>query len=262
LIGLGVINKKVMNKKARFAGKTAVVSGAASGIGKAVAARLAAEGAQVVVADVNAEAGKKVAAEIGPVAEFSVLNVVDPDSWRQLVAGTRAREGVDVLVNAAGILKAIDLENDPLADFTRVLDVNVTGTMLGCQAVTPKMRGRDDASIVNMGSVSAYIGTWNLIAYDVSKGAVRNLTKELAVYYARRGDRIRCNAVHPGVVQTGMVDGFFAENADEREAWVATQPNGKFARPEEIANLIVYLASSDARFMTGGDYVVDGGSLK
>jgi 3(or 17)beta-hydroxysteroid dehydrogenase len=251
-----------MSKQARFTGKTAVVSGAASGIGKAVATRLAAEGADVVVADRNAEAGSKVAAELGPGAEFFPLNVVDPDSWRQLVDGTRARDGVDVLVNAAGILKAIDLEKDPLEDFTRVLDVNVTGTMLGCQAITPKMRGRDDASIVNMGSVSAYIGTWNLIAYDVSKGAVRNMTKELAVYYARRGDRIRCNAVHPGVVQTNMVDGFFAENAEERDAWVATQPHGKFARPEEVANLIVYLASSDARFMTGGDYVVDGGSLK
>ena len=251
-----------MTRKARFTGKTAVVSGAASGIGRAVATRLAAEGAHVVIADRNAEAGRKVAAEIGSAAEFAALDVVDPDSWRQLVEGTRARDGVDVLVNAAGILKAIDLENDPIEEFTRVLDVNVTGTMLGCQAITPKMRNRGDASIVNMGSVSAYVGTWNLIAYDVSKGAVRNLTKELAVYYARRGDRIRCNAVHPGVVQTSMVDGFFAENAEERDAWVATQPHGKFARPEEIANLIVYLASSDARFMTGGDYVVDGGSLK
>jgi len=251
-----------MTRKARFTGKTAVVSGAASGIGRAVATRLAAEGAHVVIADRNAEVGRKVAAEIGSAAEFAALDVVDPDSWRQLVEGTRARDGVDVLVNAAGILKAIDLENDPIEEFTRVLDVNVTGTMLGCQAITPKMRNRGDASIVNMGSVSAYVGTWNLIAYDVSKGAVRNLTKELAVYYARRGDRIRCNAVHPGVVQTSMVDGFFAENAEERDAWVATQPHGKFARPEEIANLIVYLASSDARFMTGGDYVVDGGSLK
>jgi 3(or 17)beta-hydroxysteroid dehydrogenase len=251
-----------MTSKARFTGKTAVVSGAASGIGRAVATRLAAEGAHVVIADRNAESGRKVAAEIGSAAEFAALDVVDPDSWQQLVEGTRARDGVDVLVNAAGILKAIDLENDPIEEFTRVLDVNVTGTMLGCQAITPKMRNRDDASIVNMGSVSAYVGTWNLIAYDVSKGAVRNLTKELAVYYARRGDRIRCNAVHPGVVQTSMVDGFFAENAEERDAWVATQPHGKFARPEEIANLVVFLASSDAGFMTGGDYVVDGGSLK
>jgi NAD(P)-dependent dehydrogenase (short-subunit alcohol dehydrogenase family) len=255
------MNKQGMNKQGRFPGKTAVISGAASGIGKAVAARLAAEGAHVVIADMNAEAGRKAAAEIGPAAEFSALNVVDADSWRQLVESTRAREGVDVLVNAAGILKAIDLENDALSDFTRVLDVNVMGTMLGCQAITPKMRGREDPSIVNMGSVSAYTGTWNLIAYDVSKGAVRNLTKDLAVYYARRGDRIRCNAVHPGVVKTNMVDGFFAENPEERDSWAATQPDGRFARPEEIANLIVYLASSDARFMTGGDYVIDGGSL-
>ena len=251
-----------MTKKVRFTGKTAVVSGAASGIGRAVAMRLAAEGAHVVIADRNADLGRKVAAEIGSAAEFAVLDVVDPDSWRQMVERTRVRDGADVLVNAAGILKAIDLESDPIEAFTRVLDVNVTGTMLGCQAITPRMRNRDDAAIVNMGSVSAYVGTWNLIAYDVSKGAVRNLTKELAIYYARRGDRIRCNAVHPGVVQTSMVDGFFAENAEERDAWIATQPHGKFARPEEIANLIVFLASSDARFMTGGDYVVDGGSLK
>lgn len=250
-----------MSEQRRFAGKVAVVSGGASGIGKAVATRLAAEGAHVIVGDRNAEAGRKAVAEIGPTAEFAPLDVTDPDSWQSLVDGTRARDGVDVLVNAAGILKAIHLENDELAEFTRVLDVNVMGTMLGCRAVTPKMRGKEDASIVNMGSVSAYTGTWNLIAYDVSKGAVRNLTKELAVYYARRGDRIRCNAVHPGVVQTNMVDRFFAENAEERDAWVETQPNGTFARPEEIANLIVFLASGDARFMTGGDYVVDGGSL-
>jgi 3(or 17)beta-hydroxysteroid dehydrogenase len=250
-----------MTERNRFTGKTAVVSGAASGIGRAVATRLAAEGAHVIVADRNAEGGRRVAAGLGS-AEFALLDVADPASWHQLVEATRARDGVDVLVNAAGILKALNLEEAPIEEFDRILDVNVTGTMLGCQAITPKMRDRDDPAIVNMGSVSAYVGTWNLIAYDVSKGAVRNLTKELAIYYARRGDRIRCNAVHPGVVQTGMVEGFFAENAEERDAWVATQPNGKFARPEEIANLIVYLASSDARFMTGGDYVVDGGSLK
>jgi 3(or 17)beta-hydroxysteroid dehydrogenase len=256
-----LIGHEIMNKKARFTGKTAIVSGGASGIGKAVATRLAAEGAHVIVGDMNTEAGRKAVAEIGAGAEFTALNVTDPESWHSLVEGTRARDGVDVLVNAAGILKATDLENDALSEFTRVLDVNVMGTMLGCRAITPKMRGKEDAAIVNMGSVSAYTGTWNLIAYDVSKGAVRNLTKELAVHYARRGDRIRCNAVHPGVVQTNMVDGFFAENAEERKAWVETQPNGKFARPEEIANLIVFLASSDARFMTGGDYVIDGGSL-
>jgi NAD(P)-dependent dehydrogenase (short-subunit alcohol dehydrogenase family) len=250
-----------MGVPGRFGGKVAVVSGAASGIGKAVAIRLVAEGAHVVLADLNAEEGTRIAAAIGPAAEYRKLDVTDPASWRSLVENTRARDGVDVLVNAAGILKATDLETDDLAEFTRVLDVNVMGTMLGCQALTPKMRGRDDAAIVNMGSVSAYTGTWNLIAYDASKGAVRNLTKELAVYYARNGDNIRCNAVHPGVVQTNMVDRFFAENAQEREAWIGTQPDGRFARPEEIANLIVYLASSDARFMTGGDYVVDGGSL-
>ncbi len=248
-----------MRERGRFAGKTAVVTGAASGIGKSVAIRLAGEGAHVVVADMNVEAGKQVASEIG--GEFVPLNVTDAESWRGLVETTQARDGVDVLVNAAGILRSIDLENDELPVFSQVIDVNVLGTMLGCQAIGPKMRGRDDPAIVNMGSVSSYTGTWNLIAYDVSKGAVKNLTKELAVYYARRGDKIRCNAVHPGVVQTNMVDRFLSEHEEERDAWVETQPDGKFARPEEIANLIVYLASSEARFMTGGDYVVDGGSL-
>jgi NAD(P)-dependent dehydrogenase (short-subunit alcohol dehydrogenase family) len=250
-----------MQAAGRFGGKIAVVSGAASGIGRAVAFRLSGEGAYVVVADINAEGGARVVEAIGPDAEYVKLDVTDPQSWRNLVETTRARDGVDVLVNAAGILKAIDLETDDLAAFTRLLDVNVMGTMLGCKALTPKLRQRGDAAIVNLGSVSAYTGTWNLIAYDASKGAVRNMTKELAVYYARNGDRIRCNAVHPGVVQTKMVESFFAENAEERAAWVETQPGGKFAGPEEIANLIVYLASGDARFMTGGDYVIDGGSL-
>ena len=119
-----------------------------------------------------------------------------------------------------------------------------------------KYRGRFD----DTPEVTRFAETLERVCVETVESG--KMTKDLAIYYARRGDRIRCNAVHPGVVQTSMVDGFFAENADERDAWVATQPDGKFARPEEIANLIVYLASSDARFMTGGDYVVDGGSLK
>jgi NAD(P)-dependent dehydrogenase (short-subunit alcohol dehydrogenase family) len=169
-----------MQAAGRFGGKIAVVSGAASGIGRAVAFRLSGEGAYVVVADINAEGGARVVEAIGPDAEYVKLDVTDPQSWRNLVETTRARDGVDVLVNAAGILKAIDLETDDLAAFTRLLDVNVMGTMLGCKALTPKLRQRGDAAIVNLGSVSAYTGTWNLIAYDASKGAVRNMTKELA----------------------------------------------------------------------------------
>ena len=250
-----------MNTEPRFSGKTAVVSGAASGIGKAVAERLAAEGAFVIVTDRNVEDGRKVTASLGSLAEFAELDVTDPAAWQCVAESTRAREGVDVLINAAGILRAIDLENDDVSIFARVIEVNVTGTMLGCRVMTPKMRGRGDAAIVNLGSVSAYTGAWNLIAYDASKGAVRNLTKELAIYYARRGDRIRCNVVHPGLVQTSMVEQFFTDNSAEQAAWIQSQPNGRVGRPEEIANLIVFLASSDARFMTGGDYLVNGGSL-
>ena len=245
----------------RFSGKIAVVSGAASGIGRAVARRLAAEDAYVIVADRDAEQGRKTAAELGASAEFAELDVTDPASWAGLIETSRACDGVHILVNAAGILKATALEACSLADFQRLLEVNVTGTMLGCQAMTPKMRHGSDAAIVNVGSVSAHKGTWNLVAYDVSKGAVRNMTKELAIYYARRGDKIRCNAVHPGIVSTNMVDTFFAENAQDRASWLATQPNGQVATPEQIASLIVYLASSDAAFMTGGDYVIDGGCL-
>jgi 3(or 17)beta-hydroxysteroid dehydrogenase len=245
----------------RFAQKIAVVSGAGSGIGRAVARRLAAEGAHVIAADIDAEAAMRIGRELAPPSEACQLDVTDPESWRRLASRTRAAIGVDVLVNAAGILKAIDPELGELTDFHRVVNVNVTGTMLGCQTLAPKMRARGGGAIVNMGSVSAYSGTWNLVAYDVSKGAVRSLTKELAVYYARRGDNIRCNAVHPGVVGTAMVDTFFQDNPLERDVWLKTQPNGRTGQPDEVASLIAYLASDDARFMTGGDFLIDGGGI-
>ncbi|MFF5179258.1 SDR family NAD(P)-dependent oxidoreductase [Micromonospora sp. NPDC000316] len=234
----------------RVAGKTAVVTGGAMGMGAATVRRLVAEGANVVIADVNVAEAEALAAELGPTAVVEKLDVRIAEQWTDLVQRTEERFGsVDILVNNAGIADPAPLEQWDVARLQHTLDVNLIGVFNGIQAVTPAMKRAGGGSIVNMGSVVAFTGLPRMPAYVVSKWAVRGLTKTAALELGAYG--IRVNAVHPGQINTPMTRGATFDTSN-----VAL---GRVGQPDDIAGAVLFLASDDARFVTGSDLTADGG---
>lgn len=246
----------------RLAGKAALVTGGASGIGLATARRFAAEGARVALTDVNEEAGAEAARELGAAAFFLRHDVTSESGWEALMRECAARlGGVDVLLNSAGIFRFGTVEDTTLDEWRRTIAVNLDGTFLGCRAAVRAMRERG-GSIINMSSVSGLRGDPDNAAYDASKGGVRLLTKSVALHCARRGYPVRCNSVHPGGIDTPMVRSYFAERPDpdaEARAWLREVPAGRLGRAEEIASLNLYLASDEASYVTGAEFTIDGG---
>lgn len=254
---------------ARVAGKTAIVTGGASGLGKAIAHLLAAEGANVLVTDVQEAAGLAVAQEIG--GAFLVQDVSDEARWSEVVAEAERRfGGLDILVNNAGVgdgLDAANPENTPLEQWRRIHCINGEGVFLGCKAAIPAMRRAGGGSIVNISSIAALVGTPFLTAYGASKAAVRQLTMSVALHCAQDGSRIRCNSVHPGQIRTPMLENLFKEAARQSNAsqeaveaqFRSRIPMGEFGAPEDIAYGVLYLASDEARHVTGAQLVIDGG---
>ena len=234
-----------------FQGRRALVTGAGSGIGAAVARRLAADGASVVLADVRREGIEAVAAELGGDAEPLVLDVRD----EEVVAGAVA--GLDVLANVAGIGSTQSAPDTPLSVWEDVFAVNARGTFLTCKHAIPGMAARGGGAIVNVASVAALVGLRNRAAYCASKGAVVALTRALAVDHV--GDGIRVNAVCPGTVDSPWVRRLVEEAGESLDALRARQPLGRLGTPEEIAEAIVYLASDRAAFVTGSVFTIDGG---
>ena len=219
----------------------------------------------MVVADIDEEGGAEVAAEIGEQAIFHPLDVTGKDAWRAVTERARSRFGrLDFLVNSAGILAGGTVEDTTLADWRRMLDINVKGTFLGCQAAVAAMKEGSGGAIVNLSSIAGIRGAPDLFAYDASKGAVRALTKEVAVYCASRRYRIRCNSVHPAAVRTPMIRDYFAGRPNEGRVtlddWVGTQAIRRAGEPEEIAALIAFLVSDESSFATGAEFVIDGGA--
>ncbi len=247
----------------RLEGKIALVTGAASGLGRAIAQNFAAAGAQVVVADIDAENGRDAARAIGDAALFVEHDVTREDDWIAALDAARAAFGrLDVLVNNAGVVVLGDVERTTLADWRFVHAVNLGGTFLGCKHGIPLLRAAGGGSIINMSSIAGIIGAHNLAAYCSSKGAVRLLTKSVALQCARRKDNIRCNSIHPVYAATKMVDRIFEAARDPEAARAALTgmiPLGRLAEPQEIADLALYLASDESRFVTGAEFVIDGG---
>jgi len=240
-----------MDRRRRFTGKRALVSGAGSGIGEAVARKLHAEGADVVLADVRAESVKAIADELGELATDVHLDVRDEDAVR---AVTR---DLDVLANVAGIGSTTSAPDTPLAVWEDVFAVNARGTFLCCKHAIPGMVERGGGSIVNMSSAAGLIGLRNRAAYSASKGAVIALTRALAVDHVAQG--VRVNAVCPGTVDSPWVRHLVEEVGESLEALTARQPMGRLGTPDEIAEAVLYLTSDDAAFVTGTAFVIDGG---
>ncbi|GHJ08688.1 3-alpha-hydroxysteroid dehydrogenase [Micromonospora humidisoli] len=237
---------------ARLAGKTAVVTGGAMGMGAATGRRFVTEGANVVVADVNLAAAQALAVELGQRAVAEELDVRSADQWAALVVRTEARFGsLDILVNNAGIADPAPLEQWDAARLQRTLDVNLIGVFNGIQAVVPAMKRAGGGSIVNIGSVGALQGVPRMSGYVVSKWGVRGLTRTAALELGVHG--IRVNAVHPGQIRTPMTDGVVFDTAN-----VAL---GRVGEPDDIARIVLFFASDDSTFVTGSEVAGDGGQI-
>jgi cyclopentanol dehydrogenase len=245
----------------RLDGKVALISGAARGQGEAEARMFAAEGACVVLGDVLAELGERVAAEIaasGGRAHFCPLDVTSEAAWAAAVEHAEREFGrLDVLVNNAAILGLAGIADTTLEVWERVIAVNQTGPFLGMRAAIPALRRSGGGSIVNISSALALIGTGESASYTATKGALTALTRTAAVELAP--DRIRVNVVHPGVIDTPMVDAGLGRSPEALAKMAAAAPIGRIGRPEEMAAAVLYLASDESSFVTGASLSVDGG---
>lgn len=243
--------------------KTAFITGAGSGIGEQTARLFAAQGARVVVADVDEEAGNRVAGEIGETALFRRMDVADSPAVAEAVKWTARQVGrLDILVNNAGIGFVGNVEETAEEDFLRLQTVNVTGVYLCCKHAIPIMRSQGGGNIINIGSVAGLVGIERRFAYSATKGAVIAITRQLAIDYVE--DRIRVNCICPGTVYTPFVESylhkFHAGEIEETKAKLdARQPMGRMGRPEEIAQMALYLAASESGFVTGSILTIDGG---
>lgn len=242
----------------RLRGKVALITGAASGQGAAAARRFVAEGADVVLADVSDADGAALATELGGTASYQSLDVGDETAWAAAADQIRDRYGrLDILVNNAGMLHFSALESTTLADYERVIRVNQIGTFLGMRTAVPLMRDAG-GSIVNISSVEGLGGMPFLIAYAASKFAIRGMTKVAAMELGQHG--IRVNSVHPGAVDTPMISTALGGLAVDLAPIGARVALGRVAKPDEVANMVLFLASDEAAYCTGGEFVVDGGA--
>lgn len=254
----------------RLAGKTAVITGAASGLGFGMARRFTSEGARVVITDIDIPAGEQAAAELG--ALFIAQDVTRESDWESLFAGLAA-DGmqVDVLVNNAGFADAglgVLLEDIDVAQARRIFEVNVDGTLLGCKHAIRHMKNHG-GSIINMSSIGGLVPVPFIAAYGASKAAVRHLTQSVALYCAQQGYGIRCNSIHPGQIRTPMHDRLVEMTAtqqgigieDAAAGFRSMIPMGEFGEVDDVASAALYLASDDSRHVTGDRMLVDGGMM-
>ncbi|MBA3889103.1 MAG: glucose 1-dehydrogenase [Gemmatimonadaceae bacterium] len=260
----------------RLTGKVALITGAAQGIGAAIARAFVAEGATVLLTDVRDAQGASLAHTLGAAAHYARLDVREHDDWGRAMRDTLDQFGrLDVVVNNAGITgfeggpAAHDPEHVTLETWRAVFATNLDGVFLGCQQAIRAMRRNTGpaagvGSIVNISSRSGLVGIPLAAAYAASKAAVRNHTKSVALYCAQQGLRIRCNSVHPAAIMTPMWDAMLGEGpgrAEREAALVRDTPLKRFGTPAEVAHLVVYLASDESAYTTGAEFVLDGGLL-
>ncbi|WP_310531280.1 glucose 1-dehydrogenase [Novosphingobium sp.] len=248
----------------RMAGKTALVTGAADGIGKAIATRFIEEGARVILTDIQAEKGAESAQELGEGALFLAHDVSSEASWHEVIAkAVEAFGGFDTLVNNAGIAEKGDIEHAQFDHWQRTLRINLDSAYLGMHLSLPILKQAEWASIVNITSAVSVKAHVEMAAYSSSKAGMAQLTRSSALYLARSGYNIRCNVVRPGSVMTPMQERVLAARggavSDQMKTTIDAHPMGRIGRPQEIANAVLFLASDEASFVTGIDLAVDGG---
>ena len=244
----------------RVEGKVALVTGGGSGLGAADCRRLAEEGARVVVSDINLAAAQAVAESIGPAASAIQHDVSSEADWQTAVAEVKRRfGGLHVLVNNAGIVVVADPEETTLEQFRKVQAVMSEGVFLGCKYAIPLMAKSGGGSIINMSSTASHLGYPPFFAYSAAKGAVRSMTKSIAIHCQQKGYGIRCNSVHPGSIETPMVQGAMGRPGEEQQVPEGVLPAGTIGHPKDIANLVLYLASDESRFVTGAEFLIDNG---
>ena len=248
----------------RVEGKVAFITGGASGFGRQSAIRLSEQGAQVMITDID-EAGARDSAKL-IVGDSLVcrLDVVDDRQWQTAMDQTLAQFGhVDIVMNSAGIAAQVDdIEHITDATWDRILDINLTGTFLGCQHAVRVMRDNRGGSIINLSSVLGIRGDADSLAYSASKGGVRLLTKSVAAHCGEQGLGVRCNSIHPGYMRTPMVQTWLdslEDSAEVEQRLLAHHPIGRLGDADDIAQMVVYLASDESKFVTGAEMVVDGG---
>ncbi|MEO9467844.1 SDR family NAD(P)-dependent oxidoreductase [Parasphingorhabdus sp.] len=248
----------------RMQGKVALVTGAASrpGLGSAIGERLAEAGAVVALSDIDVSGAEEVAADImgnGGQASGHRHDVSSQDDWDNVIAAVLARHGrLDVLVNNAGILEIADISDDNANDaLLNQFNVNVAGSYYGTRAAVAVMREAGGGSIINLSSVAGLVGFRGSAAYSASKGAVKLFSKSVALETAR--DNIRVNTVHPGIIETNMQRAAVGDNEAHYEAIAESIPAGRLGQPRDIANCVLFLASDESTYVTGAEFVVDGG---
>ena len=252
----------------RVDGKVAIITGAASGFGAATAKLLMEEGARVVATDKNFSGVETLASHVGNGSIMPMEHdVTNEDGWSRVVSETLKRHGrIDILMNNAGVYGSggpQDIETTTLKEWRFVNDVNMDGVFLGCRAVIPAMAKSGGGSIVNISSIAGIRGTAHIVAYGASKGAVRQLTKSVAQHCGRKGYKIRCNSIHPGMVRTPLGNDVLRHNWGDEEKGAAARvkavPLGELGTVEDIAYATLFLASDESRHITASEIVIDGG---
>jgi 2-keto-3-deoxy-L-fuconate dehydrogenase len=246
--------------------KTAIVTGGASGIGKAISLLFAKQGATVHILELNEKAALDTVVEIKATGGSAMADIADisrQDDVLKVINGITAK--IDILVNNAGIAHIGTAENTSAADFEKIFNINVRGTYNCLHAVLPRMKSQGGGVILNMDSIASKVGLPDRFAYSMSKGAVGGMTLSVARDYVDY--HIRCNSISPARVHTPFVDGFISKNYAGKEEEIfeklsSSQPIGRMGRPEEIAHLALYLCSDEASFITGTDYPIDGGFVR
>jgi 3(or 17)beta-hydroxysteroid dehydrogenase len=242
----------------RVEGKVALVTGGGSGLGKADCLLLAAEGAKVVVSDINLASAQAVATEIGSAAIAVQHDVTSEGGWKATISAVEtAFGGLHILVNNAGIVVVADPEETTLEQFRQANAVMSEGVFLGCKYAMPLMAKSGGGSIINMASTASHLGYPFFFAYSAAKGAVRAMTKSIAIHCQAKGYGIRCNSIHPASIETPMIQ--FAEGRPGAENAVAegVLPAGAVGAPKDVASLVLYLASDESRFVNGAEILID-----
>jgi 3(or 17)beta-hydroxysteroid dehydrogenase len=249
----------------RVSNKVIIITGAASGLGKADAMRLSDEGAKLVLTDINAQEGKQVVKECKNEALFFEQDVSQENSWSDLIKTTISEFGkLDVLVNNAGIAQIGNIESTTTDQWRDILRVNLDSVFFGCRAAIPEMSKSGGGSIINMSSTTALIGLSPYLAYSAAKGGIRSMTKSIAIHCQEQKNNIRCNSIHPGSIFTPMVDDALKNLVGiklmDQEDPEATRKAMGIGEPLDVANLVLFLASEESKHINGAELVIDNGA--